>query len=74
MWIGVKSVNSGHKAFEMIDWDSPSDLEELMDDDEFQAGVYWGCCEGDGHARGCKVREHLVRARRVARSSVGRYL
>jgi len=45
-----------------------------MDDDEFQAGVYWGCCEGDDHAKGCKVREHLVRARRVARSSVGRYL
>ena len=70
----MKSVDSGHKVFEMIDWDKASELDMFLDDDEYQAGIEWSCCDGAGDAAGCKVREHLVRARKVARSSLGLHM
>ena len=74
MRAGTKCVDSGHKVFEMIDWDTASELDMFVDDDEFQAGTEWDCCEGVGRVEGCKVREHLVRASKVAKSLDDRYI
>jgi hypothetical protein len=58
----------------MIDWDTASELDMFLDDDEYQAGTQWSCCYFVGDAAGCKVREHLVLAGEVARVSSDRYL
>ena len=60
--------------FEPIDWDTARELDMFLNDDEFQAGMWWSCCGALGDGKGCKVREHLVRASKVARSSVDHYL
>jgi len=70
----VKSLDPGHKVFEMLDWDRESELDMFLNDDEYQAGTDWSCCGLVGDAPGCKAREHLVRAGKVAESSVDRYL
>lgn len=67
-------VDSGHKVFEMIDWDTASELDMFLNDDEFQAGMWWSCCDALGNGEGCKVREHLVRASKVAKALDDRYV
>jgi hypothetical protein len=59
----------------MIDvLDSPSELNECLDDLDYQAGIIWGCCKArGGDAQGCAVREHLVRAGKVARKKADRW-
>ena len=48
--------------------DSPSELDECLEDPDYQAGMIWGCCKArGGDAEGCALREHLVRGGKVAR-------
>lgn len=48
--------------------DNSSELDECLDDPEYQDGIVWGCCKARGDdAVGCAVREHLVRGSKVAR-------
>lgn len=70
----MKSVDSGHEVFEMVDWHTASELDMFVNDDEFQAGTEWSCCEGIGRVEGCKVREHLVRSGKVAKPPDDHYL
>ena len=49
-------------------FDSPSELDECLDDPEYQAGMIRGCCKArGGDAQGCAVRENLVRVSKVVR-------
>ena len=48
--------------------ENSSELEECLDDPDYQDGMIWGCCKArGGDAGGCAVHEHLVRGRKVAR-------
>lgn len=48
--------------------DSPSELDECLDDPDYQAGMIWGCCKArGGDAQDCDVCEHLVYACKVAK-------
>lgn len=61
-----------HEAFSDIEvLDSPSELDECLDDPDYQAEIIWGCCKArGGDAVGCSVCEHLVRGSKVARKNV----
>jgi hypothetical protein len=54
-------------VFQDVSWDRLSDLDELIDDPDFEAGAIYGCCGRDDNMVECAVREHLVRAFKVAR-------
>jgi len=54
-------------VFEDIDYDDLSDLDDLLDEPEFEAGAIYECCGRGVNEVKCAIREHLVRAVKVAR-------
>jgi hypothetical protein len=64
---GTKEMNEGSDVWCDTDYEHPSDLDWCRDEEEFQEGYYWTCCNATGDVDGCSIRSHLVRSSKVAR-------
>ena len=64
---GTKEMDEGSDVWCDADYEHPSDLDWCRDEEEFQEGYYWTCCNATGEEEGCSIRSHLVRSSKVAR-------
>lgn len=64
---GSKEMDESSDVWCDTDYEHPSDLDWCRDEEDFQDGYYWTCCNATGEKEGCCVRSHLVRSSKVAR-------
>ena len=55
---GVKVVNYGADFWDDHDEDCHGRCESFEDEEEYQEGFTWMCCEKEGSHKGCKSTKH----------------